>query len=31
MRNLIEWVAALVGLLVFGTVLGTVIMLGMAA
>jgi len=31
MREIIEWAAALVGLLVFGTVLGTVILLGMAA
>jgi len=31
MKNVIEWVAALIGLLVFGTVLGTVILLGMAA
>lgn len=30
MKELIEWIAALIGLLVFGTVLGTVIMLGMA-
>jgi len=31
MRKTIEWAAALIGLLVFGTVLGTVILLGMAA
>ena len=31
MRDLIEWLAALAGLLSFGAVLAIVIMLGMAA
>ena len=31
MRNLIEWAAALVGLLAFGALLSVVILLGMAA
>ena len=31
MRNLMEWVAALTGLLTFGAVLAIVILLGMAA
>ena len=31
MRNLIEWLAALTGLLAFGALLAVVIILGMAA
>lgn len=31
MKNLIEWMAALTGLLAFGALLATVILLGMAA
>jgi len=31
MRNLIEWVAALIGLLAFGALLAVVILIGMAA
>ena len=31
MRNLLEWVAALIGLLAFGALLSIVILLGMAA
>ena len=31
MRNLIEWAAALTGLLAFGALLAIVILLGMAA
>ena len=31
MRNLIEWAAALTGLLTFGAMLAVVILLGMAA
>jgi len=31
MRNLLEWIGALTGLLAFGAVLAVVILLGMAA
>jgi hypothetical protein len=31
MRNLIEWVAALIGLLAFGALFSVVILIGMAA
>jgi hypothetical protein len=31
MKNVIEWVAALIGLLAFGALLAVVILIGMAA